>query len=1136
MANHAAGTILRHLGQWAGPQVGPNVPDAQLVERFVTRREESAFAALLRRHGRLVWGVCQHILPREQDAEDAFQATFLVLARRAGSIRKGASVASWLYGVAYRVAVKAKRTAARRRERERQAAAPAPAPADLSWRELQAVLDEELARLPEKYRAPFVLCCLEGRGRKEAAAELGWRAGTVSSRVAQARRLLQARLARRGVTLSAALCAAALWRQSAAAAVPAALVQGILAALTGPAGAARPAAAGLAAAVIRGTDLLRARAAALVLAAGVLAAGGALLTGRGGAEKGQTPAEPAAAARPGPRAAGKGVRGDAFGDPLPEGALARVGTLRLRHGNVVWALAFAPDGKAVASAGVDGFAHVWDPATGKERLRIEDDAFRDSGIGLGAFRDLAYAPDGKTLAGARLNRPACLWDAATGKELRTFGGDCLAAWVRFSPDGKTLAYGGERNPRNDQDAVIHLADPATGKDLRHLEGHKGPVVHVAFAPSGKTLASAGGDKTVRLWDVAAGREVGRFPTDGQGATRLAFSPDGKSLAGCGREGKWLRLWEVASRKEVRAVRLTGPRDEFCGVLFAADGKTLVTGHGDGSVRFWDAASGRPVRRFAAHPGMVSALALSPDSKVLASSANVHTTGEFAVRLWDAATGKPLVEHAGPQQGIAGVTFSPDGKLVALGSWEGAVHVADAASGRVRLRIGVFGLPAFAPDGKTLITGSGWPNGQVRFWDLATISSAATAPAGPPAAGRELRRFPAHAQGIGTLALSADGKTLVTGGGDDEMRLWDLAFISGAATPQAGPPAAGREIHAFGGKVGFVLRLALTPEGKTLASAHYDHTVRLWDVASGRLLRRVAQTRNQPGCLALSSDGKVLAWSDGEQSVHLTDVATGKELRRLEGEGSRPDALDGLALSPDGKALAWGGQHVREVYLWETATGRLRRKLAGHHGQITSIAFAPDGTRLASGSADATVLVWDAVGRRQPAAGRLTDQELEGLWAELAGDDAAAAYRAMGALAGSPRQAVALFRRHLKPVAAADPGRLAELVRRLDSDTFAVREKAREELEELGEAAEPALRQALAGAPTVETRRRVEGLLERLGGTEPLRRGRALEVLEWLGDDEAGGLLRALAGGAAGAARTREARAALGRLAGRGRAP
>src|SRR5262249_45896216 len=158
-----------YLERTARSRLTATLTDTQLLRRFAVDREETAFAALMQRHGRLVWGVCRHILRREQDAEDAFQATFLVLARRAASIRNSESVGSWLHGVAYRVAVRVRQAAARRELRERQAATPeGQVPAELALGELQAVLDEEVQRLPGKYRAPFVLCCLEGRSRKEA--------------------------------------------------------------------------------------------------------------------------------------------------------------------------------------------------------------------------------------------------------------------------------------------------------------------------------------------------------------------------------------------------------------------------------------------------------------------------------------------------------------------------------------------------------------------------------------------------------------------------------------------------------------------------------------------------------------------------------------------------------------------------------------------------------------------------------------------------------------------------------------------------------------------------------------------------------------------------------------------------------
>ncbi|HEY8503200.1 MAG TPA: RNA polymerase sigma factor [Gemmataceae bacterium] len=210
--------VLRHLCRQAGAADGPST-DGLLLERYLLRRDEPAFEALLRRLGPMVLGVCRRVLGDAHDAEDAFQATFLVLVRRAGSIRPREMVGRWLYGVAYRTALKARTADLRRRRRERRAAAAVAADAAPveDWR---AVLDQELHRLPAKYRDPVVLCDLQGKTRREAAALLGWPEGTVATRLARARELLAERLRRLGVGPPAGSLAVALSLEGALAAVP----------------------------------------------------------------------------------------------------------------------------------------------------------------------------------------------------------------------------------------------------------------------------------------------------------------------------------------------------------------------------------------------------------------------------------------------------------------------------------------------------------------------------------------------------------------------------------------------------------------------------------------------------------------------------------------------------------------------------------------------------------------------------------------------------------------------------------------------------------------------------------------------------------------------------------------------------
>src|SRR5262245_38342312 len=202
----------------AGQGVSP-LTDVQLLQRFAANCDEAAFAALVRRHGPLVWGVCRRVLKHTHDAEDAFQATFLVLARRAATVAWRGPLSGWLYGVAHRVAVRTRADAARRAQREARAAVRPPADplAEVTGRDLCAALDDELQHLADKYRLPLVLCYLQGRTRDEAAAELGWSLGTLKRRLAQARERLRARLTRRGLSFPAALLSAALAQGAAAA-------------------------------------------------------------------------------------------------------------------------------------------------------------------------------------------------------------------------------------------------------------------------------------------------------------------------------------------------------------------------------------------------------------------------------------------------------------------------------------------------------------------------------------------------------------------------------------------------------------------------------------------------------------------------------------------------------------------------------------------------------------------------------------------------------------------------------------------------------------------------------------------------------------------------------------------------------
>jgi RNA polymerase sigma factor (sigma-70 family) len=1067
-ATHPA-VLLHHIRRLAGGPPAGELSDRELLRRYTARRDEGAFAALVQRHGAMVWRTCRRLLHRNQDAEDVYQATFLVLARKAAGPGWQESIAGWLYAVATRLARKARCDAARR---QAPVALPAQLAADplanISGRELLAALDEELASLPEKYRAPLVLCSLEGRTQEEAARQLRCSLSSVRRRLEDGRGLLHGRLARRGFSLSAALGAVLLARSLASASVPTAMADGT---------AASAKALALAEWFLKGGSAVSLRfAAACVLIAGVIVSG-AGLAGRPAAAPPEPAAPPTKVAEkpqpaPEPAAADDG--------PLPAGALVRAGTPRLRHGSVVRAIAYSRTGKVLASCGWDAAVRLWDPVSGKELQTI---VFR------ARLWSVAVSPDDQAVASGGQEGVLRLSDVATGRELwAVTDGSGGVQSLAFAPDGKTLASAG-------QDGTVRLWERATGKELLRMAGHAAEVRSVAFSAAGKTLASGGADGTARLWDPATGKEMANLGGSDRPISAVAFSPDGKSLAAGGAD-KVIRLWDVAEKKEVRSFE--GHAGQVASVAFSPDGKMLASADGyassDRTVRLWDVATGKEVRRL--RGDFWGSVAFAPDGKALAVA-----PGDAGIHLYDPETGNELPASSGRYMRALGLAASPDGRHVAVVGRE--LWLLDAATGRELRR---FGPPAdytyaaaFAPDGRTLATGG--RDGKVRLWDVA--------------GGKEIlvmdghKEQPTNGGWISCLAFSADGRRLAEASRDGTVGLWD--------------PATGTEERRLTGHVGQVWSVAFSPDGKTLLTGGADRTVRLWDVASGQEARRLEGHQEEIEGVAYSPDGRLVASSARDGQVRVWGAASGQPVHVLDEPPTWRQRLyhhhDGrtLAFSPDGRLLASGSWEV--VQVWEAATGKERVRFAGHKGEVNALAFLPDGRTLVTGGFDGSAIFWDVTGRRKDgrlAAADLSPSDLETEWAALRGEDGGRAHRAVWALAADPKRALPLLKGQLRPAAAADEKQVARLIAALDDDDFDTREKATQELARL-DGAEAALRKALEGNPSAEVRQRVQFALEAREKLELSAEWavtlRALEVLEQCGTPEAREWLQALAKGA-----------------------